>query len=249
MKRSLFLSAAMCVLLMACKQTPSGPFPTETFPSPIGRTLTVSLINHGSLAMTYGDTSIQIDPVQTFGDKEIDYSSFGKADAIFVTHEHGDHLSPASIEALSDDDTRIFLNAAGWHKCELGDTLAPGENVVLSLHISAEAVAAYNTTPGREKFHPMGNGYGLVLDFDGLRVYVSGDTEVIPEMARLGHIDVAFLAVNQPFTMTPEQCVQAAELIHPRVLIPYHTGDTDLSSIISALKGSGIEVRTYESLR
>lgn len=249
MNRLSLLAAALSVLLVACKQAPSGPFPTITFSSPVGRTLTVSLINHGSLAMTYGDTSLQIDPVGKFRDKVIDYSSFGKADAIFVTHEHGDHLSPATIEALSDADTRVFLNPMGWHKCEKGDSLRPGESVVLSMRISAQAVEAYNTTLGREKFHPKGNGYGLVLDFDGLKVYVSGDTEDIPEMANLGNIDVAFLSVNQPYTMTPEQCVHAAELIHPRVLIPYHTGGTNLLSITSALKHSGIEVRTYDSLR
>lgn len=247
--RSSLLAVALCSLLVACKQAPVGPFPTVTFSTPIGRPLTVSLINHGSLAMTYGETSLQIDPVGAFGDKVIEYSSFGKADAIFVTHEHGDHLSPATIEALSDADTRIFLNPKGWRQYELGDSLRPGESAVLSLHISALAVEAYNTTPGREKFHPKGNGYGLVLDFDGLRVYVSGDTEDIPEMENLGNIDVAFLSVNQPYTMTPEQCVHAAELIHPRVLIPYHTGDTDLTPVAAALKNSGIEVRMFDSLR
>lgn len=246
---SSLLAALLCVLLMACRQAPDGPFPTVTFATPIGQHLTVSLIHHGSLAMTYGETTLQIDPVGAIGDTRIDYSSFGKADAIFVTHEHPDHLSPTTIEALSDGDTRLFFNVAGCRQYAKGDSLQPGQSTVLSMHISAMAVEAYNTTPGRESFHPYHHGYGLVLDFDGLRVYVSGDTEVIPEMADLGPIDVAFLSVNQPYTMTPEQCIQAARLIQPRLLIPYHTGDTNLTPIINALKGSGIEVRTYDTLR
>ena len=109
------------------------------------------------------------------------------------------------------------------------------------------AVPAYNTSEGREMFHPKGNGNGYIFDFDGFRVYVAGDTEPIEEMSGLGTVDLAFLPVNQPFTMTVSQCVQAAELIRPKVLVPYHYSDTELSGLAETL--DGIDVKIYESLR
>ena len=114
-------------------------------------------------------------------------------------------------------------------------------------------VPAYNTTEGRDRFHPKGNGNGYLFNIDGLVIYVAGDTETIPEMASLkniyGPVDVAFLPVNQPYTMTVDQCVEAVELIRPKVLVPYHFSATDLTSLPGLLEGSGTEVRIHESLR
>ena len=109
--------------------------------------------------------------------------------------------------------------------------------------ITVEAVAAYNSTPGREQFHPKGRDNGYILTIDGLRIYIAGDTEDIPEMSAIKDIDIAFLPCNQPFTMTPEQLIHAAKVIKPRVLFPYHYGQTDLSTVPAALKGTGIDVR------
>ncbi len=109
--------------------------------------------------------------------------------------------------------------------------------------ITLEAVPAYNTTEGHLQFHPKGRDNGYILTLDGLRIYIAGDTEDIPEMSDIKDIDIAFLPCNQPYTMTPEQLVRAAKVIKPKVLFPYHYGNTDLSTIPAKLEGEGIDVR------
>ena len=97
--------------------------------------------------------------------------------------------------------------------------------------------------PG-EPYHPQGSGNGYIFTFGDKRVYVAGDTENTPEMKKLKNIDVAFLPMNLPFTMTPEMVADAAKAIKPKVLYPYHTGDTDLSKLTGLMKGTdGVEVR------
>jgi L-ascorbate metabolism protein UlaG (beta-lactamase superfamily) len=105
------------------------------------------------------------------------------------------------------------------------------------------AVPAYNTTPDHLKFHPKGRDNGYVLSFDGFTVYIGADTEDIPEMKELKGIDVAFLPCNQPYTMTPHQLRSAVEMIHPKVVYPYHLGNTDRQQIEESLKNSGVEVK------
>ena len=95
-------------------------------------------------------------------------------------------------------------------------------------------------------FHPQGRDNGFVLTIDGLKIYIAGDTEDIPEMAGLKDIDVAFLPVNQPYTMTVEQCVNAAKVISPKVLIPYHFSSTDLSSLPDLLPEINVLLRHME---
>ena len=109
--------------------------------------------------------------------------------------------------------------------------------------IEVEAVPAYNITEGHTQFHPKGRDNGYILTIDGLRSYIAGDTEDIPEMADVKDIDIAFLPCNQPYTMTTEQLVRAAKIIKPRVLFPYHYGQTDVSKLPEQLKAEGIDVR------
>ena len=118
-----------------------------------------------------------------------------------------------------------------------------GENRTLANGVQLDAVPAYNTTPGHTKFHPQGRDNGYVLTLDGLRIYIAGDTEVIPEMAALKDIDVAFLPCNQPYTMTPEQVAKAAKTIGPKVLFPYHYSDTPVRRVAELLANTGIDVR------
>ena len=197
--------------------------------------LVITLIKHGSLEIAYKGMSIQVDPVSGYG-KNTDYTKeFPKADAILITHEHGDHLDKNAITALSSDKTEIILNAKSQQQIGLGRVLANGEFCTLfPVGISVWAVPAYNTTPGREQFHPKGNGNGYLLSFLGsLSAYVAGDTEDIPEMVDIPkirpvmRISVAFLPVNQPYTMTVDQFVNAAKMINPEELIPYHFSQTD----------------------
>ena len=216
--------------------------------------LVITLIKHGSLEFAYKGMSVQVDPVSGYG-KNTDYAKeFPKADAILITHEHGDHLDKNAITALSSDKTEIILNAKSQQQIGLGRVLANGEFCTLfPVGISVWAVPAYNTTPGREQFHPKGNGNGYLLSFLGsLSAYVAGDTEDIPEMVDIPkirpvmRISVAFLPVNQPYTMTVDQCVNAAKMVNPEVLIPYHFSQTDLSGLADRLPEMKVLLRDMQ---
>jgi L-ascorbate metabolism protein UlaG (beta-lactamase superfamily) len=113
--------------------------------------------------------------------------------------------------------------------------------------LKIEAVPAYNIVHMRDQgqpFHPKGVGNGYVITFGDKRVYVAGDTENIPEMKNIKNIDVAFLPMNLPYTMTPEMAADAAKMIRPKILYPYHYGETDTSKLVALLKDTKeIEVR------
>lgn len=213
--------------------------PSDSFQTSSG-TLEIVFIGHGSLLFLFNGMQIYVDPVRQYAD----YSKFPKADYIFITHEHGDHLDAQAIGQLRQGTTRIYLNEASRAKFGDGNALEHGGPYGMG-EFSVRAVPAYNVTPGRTGYHPRerrDNGY--IFDFGGLHVYVAGDTEPIPEMASLGHVDIAFLPMNLPFTMTPEQVAEAARLIKPRVLYPYHYGNTDTALLLGLMqKESGIEVR------
>ena len=218
-------------LAWAEKRKPVSYYDVETFFTPGGSTVRLTLIKHGSLEVSCNGVSIQIDPVAGYG-KHTEYAiEFPKADVILVTHEHQDHLDLSAIKALTGESTRLIMNEAGAAAAGGGEIMHNGDSLSLPGGIRLDAVPAYNTTKGRENFHPKGNGNGYVLTFDGFRLYIAGDTEDIPEMADLKDVDVALLPVNQPYTMTLEQCVKAAEKLSPKVLIPYHYSQTDLSAL------------------
>ena len=223
---------------------PVTKYEVERFGTASGTPVDIVLIKHGSLAISYDGLSIQVDPVAEHG-KSTDYAKeFPKADVILVTHEHGDHLEDATIATLTGENTVLLLNQTSRDRIGRGEAIGNGEaRTLCDGKIQLEAVPAYNTTPGRENFHPKGNGNGYVLTIDGLRIYIAGDTEDVPEMADLKDIDVAFLPVNQPYTMTVEQCVAAAKAFKPKVLIPYHFSKTDISTIPGLLPGIDVRLR------
>lgn len=244
---------AFAMILCACAGVPTPPEPqysdSEIFMTPKKTFVEIPCIYHGSIAIYYQGTCIQVDPVAGRGDNAIDYSQFGKADYIFITHEHGDHLSPDVVETVSSDKTVIFSNQKSYDTVlKRGQVLSNGDEGELTSSISYKVVPAYNTTDSKLHLHPKGNGNGYVFNIDGLVVYVSGDTEPIEDMKTLGSVDVAFLAVNSP-TMSIEQCIDAAKMISPKVLIPYHLSQTDMQAIKDGLEGAGIDVRLHESLR
>ena len=241
------LAAAVTVANCAPKSENTDPN-VESFKAK-GGTVDISCINHGSIAISYKDYLIQIDPVKNYGGKELDYEAFPKADLILITHEHGDHYNKETIELLSKDDTRIITNGKVHDMLGFGETMSNGQSTEAGKGIKIDATPAYNTTEGRQQFHPKGNGNGYLLTIGGLRVFVSGDSEDIEEYAQLKDIDVAFLSANQPYTMTVEQCIHAAKVINPKVLVPYHLGNTDMQAIKDGLEGTGIDVRLHESLR
>ena len=230
------LAAALCAASAF-----AGPFAADTVAAPDGGKVVFSFVKHGTLMIEAGGKVVHVDPVSGYG-APTDYSALPKADLLIVTHEHPDHFDPRAIALATKKETEFVANARVAGLAGKGRAMANGDEATVA-GVGLKAVPAYNTTPGRERFHPKGRDNGFVLDFGGLRVYVSGDTEEIPEMDSLGRIDVAFLAVNQPYTMTVEQCVRAARRIRPKTLYPYHFGDTDVKKIADALKGSGIDVR------
>jgi L-ascorbate metabolism protein UlaG (beta-lactamase superfamily) len=243
----LFAAAALAV---SCNAQPEPSCPAVQYKTPKGGKLDIYMITHGSVAMSYKGFSVQVDPVGKMGQTEFDYTQFPKADLILITHEHGDHLSADTIELLSKDDTQILLNAKSRDQLGKGEAIANGESRKVG-PVGVTAVPAYNISEGRQNFHPKGNGNGYILDFDGFKVYVAGDTEDIDEMASFGPVDVAFLPVNQPYTMTTTQCIEAALTLKPKVLIPYHMSQTDIQEVKTVLDAndSGIEVLLFEELR
>lgn len=227
----------------ACSK-PTTQYDVETFTTDSGIPVAITLIKHGTLAISYNGKTIHVDPVGGYG-KPTDYATeFAKADAILITHEHGDHFDKEAIDALEEDGkTEIVTNANCAEALGRGTALSNGDTKTLFGEIELEAVPAYNYTEGRTQFHPKGRDNGFVLTMDGLRIYIAGDTEDIPEMAGIKDIDIAFLPVNQPYTMTVDQCVNAANMIAPKVLIPYHFSDTDLSGLPERLPRIKVIIR------
>ena len=201
--------------------------------------LTIQPINHSALRFAFKGKQYYVDPAG-----EADWDEMPKADAIFITHEHGDHLNPKVIDRIKKDGTVIYANAASVKKAGFGDVIEIGQKKEV-LDITAEAVPAYNLTPDRLKFHPKDrkdNGY--VLTFGKTRVYVAGDTEGTPEMKALKDIDVAFLPINLPYTMLPNAAAEAARAFKPRILYPYHQGKSDPAEVKKLLADvKEIEVR------
>ncbi|MCR5407537.1 MAG: MBL fold metallo-hydrolase [Bacteroidales bacterium] len=238
-----YMSILSLLGLVACG---NGKYEAETFYTDSRKPVTITLIKHGSLAISYKGQSIQIDPVGGYG-KPTDYAAeFPKADLILVTHEHGDHFDKEAIAALSKEGvTKLVTNARCAEMLGYGSVMANGDKMELK-GITIEAVPAYNYSEGRTQFHPKGRDNGFVLTLDGLRIYIAGDTEDISEMAELKDIDIAFLPVNQPYTMTVDQCVNAAKVIAPKVLIPYHFSSTDLTSLPDLLPGINVLLRHME---
>lgn len=220
----------------------------EAFSAPQGGDVIVTMINHGSIALTYKDLEIQVDPVINYYGNTIDYSGFPKADLILVTHDHEDHMDPQAVKELSKEGTVIISNASAA-KSLPGAVVMKNGDTKDACGITIKALPAYNTTEGHLKFHPKGVVNAYLLSIGGLNIFIGGDTEDIPEFANLKDIDIAFLPTNQPYTMTVDQCISAAKTIKPKILIPYHLGDTDIQAIKTGLEGSGIKVSLHESLR
>ncbi len=216
---------------------------SDVFLTPNGTTIVLYCIKHGSIGMKIADKWIYVDPVGRAAQPATDYSILPKADAILITHEHGDHLDADAIGQLTGDDTRIFATANCCKQLGRGDAMAPGDVRTLDGGIGIKAVPAYNTSADRQNFHPKGRDNGYLLTVDGFTIYVAGDTEDIPEMKDLPAVDVAFLPCNLPYTMSPEQLDNAARTIGPKVLFPYHYSSTDMTKVTDMLEGSGIDVR------
>jgi len=227
-------------------------FSQEKFEKDIIKTnsgdLAMTFIGHATLMFEYNGMVIHIDPVS----READYKNLPDADLILVTHEHGDHLDVAAIKQLLKDGTQVIMTQVCKENAkDVPGTLVMNNGDVKTIKsIKIEAIPAYNIEhkrPGGGPYHPKGQGNGYVLTFGDVRVLIAGDTENTPELKSLKNIDIAFLPMNLPYTMTPEMVADVAKAIHPKILYPYHYGDTDTNELTELLKGEkDIEVRIRE---
>jgi L-ascorbate metabolism protein UlaG (beta-lactamase superfamily) len=198
-------------------------------------------IGHGSLMFKVNGYVIYFDPVRSSGN----YDFLPKADIILITHEHGDHLDTKLIDDLKKEETLVFCNGNSLSKIPWAMAMKSGDRQEIN-NIVVEAVPAYNiineSSPGKP-FHPRGAGIGYILTIGGKRFYIAGDTENTPEMKALKNIDVAFLPMNLPYTMTPGMVADAARSFKPKILYPYHFGETNTAELVNLLKDTSIEVR------
>ncbi len=217
----------------------------DSFTTQSGKDVSIHFIKHASLILEIDGKVVYIDPVGMYGN---DFTKLPKADAVMVTHEHHDHFDPEVIEIVSNTDTKLICNGRVAELGEKGEPMAPGNSIDLFSGVKVTATPAYNITEGHLQFHPKERkDVGFLFDIDGLRIYVAGDTEDSAEMTNLKDVDIAFIPVNQPYTMTPQQAINAINMIQPKIVYPYHYGDTDLTPIVNAFKDNNdIEVRIRE---
>ena len=225
---------------------PTTTVETDLFTTHGGKLVKIHALVHSSICIEYDGKTIFVDPVAKLQERMVDYTAMPKADIILVTHEHFDHYDPATIALLTQENTQLIMNPRCVELYGSGTAMANGERLTLSDDIALGAVPAYNTTEGHEQFHPEGRDNGYLLILDGLRIYIAGDTEDIPEMADMEGVDIAFLPCNQPYTMTTEQLIRAAKRLQPKVLFPYHYGETDLSALPAQLPSIDVRIRHYE---
>jgi L-ascorbate metabolism protein UlaG (beta-lactamase superfamily) len=238
--------SAVALLLAAALPAFSAPpqFDREVVKTSVGD-VEITCVGHASLILTLGGKVIHIDPWSA----KADYSTLPKADAVLITHQHADHLDTTALKLIHQKSTVCVMNAKSR------ETWKPESSIVLSngqsadiLGIRVDAVPAYNIKHKRPDtglpYHPKGEGNGYILTVGDKKIYAAGDTENVPEMKALKNIDVAFLPMNIPYTMTPEMVADAAKGFKPKALYPYHYGETKTGELVELLKGTqGVEVR------
>ncbi len=219
--------------------------PVQTFDSSAGP-VKITPVYHASLEIEAGGKVIIIDPA-----KPANFTGLPQADLILVTDIHGDHLDEGLLKAESKADTTIIAPdavAKMVKEVKISKVLANGEKTTWGAW-TIEAIPMYNMKRGPAEgklFHDKGRGNGYGLTYGGKRFYFSGDTENIPEMRALKNIDVAFVCMNLPYTMTAEEAADAVKAFHPKVVIPYHYKGQDTTVFKKALDGTGIDVRLLE---
>lgn len=207
--------------------------------------LIVHPIDHATFVMGWGGRTIYIDPVGG-GDR---FDGLPRPDLVLITDIHGDHLDADTLQAIVGDATGIVAPAAVAGELPEGlkskvTVLANGETVSIA-GLPVEAVPMYNLTEDRMKYHTRGRGNGYIVTLGGKRVYISGDTEDVPEMRSLKNIDVAFVCFNLPYTMTAEQAASAVGEFRPKIVYPYHFRGSDVDEF-SRLVGNASEVRVLQ---
>ena len=233
MKHAVWLFALLAGMALAA--------PPQEFSTSAGA-LKITPIQHASLIIQAGGKVLYLDPAQG------NFDNRPPADYILITDIHGDHMAPQIVDKLKKPGTEIVAPQAVAEKVSGTTVIAYGQTRKLG-PFSVEAIPAYNLTRGPSAgklFHDRGRGCGYVITYGGKRFYFSGDTEAIPEMKALKNIDVAFVCMNLPYTMTPEEAADAVRAFHPAIVYPYHSKGSDTNAFKKALDGSGIEVRLID---
>ena len=229
---ALLFTAAMAFPALAADQT-------QSFSTKAGA-VQITPIYHAAAKITAGNDTIYIDPA-----KPAKIEGMPPGDLILITDIHGDHMDAADVTALSKTGTVVIAPAAVAKTITQAKALANGETT--NWHKwKITAVAMYNINhnqPSGQPYHDKGRGNGYVLNYGGKNFYFAGDTEGVPEMRALKNIDVAFIPMNLPYTMTPAEAADAVKAFHPKVAIPYHYKGQDVEVFKKALEGSGVEVR------
>jgi L-ascorbate metabolism protein UlaG (beta-lactamase superfamily) len=208
--------------------------PSQTFETSAGP-VKVTPLYHASMLIEAGGKNIYIDPA-----KPANFSGLPKADLILITDIHGDHMDPEAIAAISKSGTQIFAPPAVVATVTTAAAISNGETKSWA-GWSIEAIPMYNLKRGPEPgklYHDKSRGNGYVLTYGGKRFYISGDTEGIPEMRALKNIDVAFVCMNLPYTMPPDEAADAVKAFHPKIVIPYHYYGSDLAVFETAPEGN-----------
>ncbi len=219
---------------------PAKPIQKDTIKTELGN-LVFSFIGHATLLIEAGHKVIYVDPLA----QHVDFKTLPKADIILITHEHSDHLSTASIEFIAKPETKIIVNKSAKGLVKNGEVLKNGESKIIG-NFKIEAIPAYNiVNVGADgiSYHPKGNGNGYVINFGGKRIYISGDTEIIPEMSNLKHIDIAFLPLGLPYVMNFQMLADAARRIMPNILYPYHFDNKNPKGLLDLLKDTPIKIK------
>ncbi|TAN33504.1 MBL fold metallo-hydrolase [Patescibacteria group bacterium] len=203
--------------------------------------LEIKKVFHAAVKIKGGGVTIFFDPFN------LPESEIEKADYIFITHEHQDHCSPDEIKKICDEETTVIASAQCEEKLvglEVKEIkyVKPGDFLSLG-KIKIETVPAYNIdkfrSPGVPFHPPQENKVGYVVELDGKRIYVAGDTDKIPEMANLKNIDVAMLPISGVFTMTAEEAAEAVAMINPKMAMPIHYGDFVYNDKVIGAKEEG----------
>jgi L-ascorbate metabolism protein UlaG (beta-lactamase superfamily) len=243
--RIAFRIAVVAILSAFAVSLPAPASPArqaQTFQTSTGP-VEITPIYHASVLIQAGGKNIYLDPVRPGN-----FDGLPQADLVLITHEHGDHMDTATIAQLSKPDTQIMAPMAVLQTVTQARPITNGETRSWGAW-TIEAVPMYNLKRGPSPgtlYHPKGHGNGYVLTYGGKRFYFSGDTEGTPEMRALKNIDVAFVCMNLPYTMTPDEAADAVKAFHPRVVIPYHYRNSNLAEFQKDLQGTGIEVRLLD---
>ncbi len=216
---------------------------TDHFPTNKGE-LSIVPLEHASILFELAGEEIYVDPTAS----AVADPSLPKADVVFITDIHPDHLDPAGLDTVRKAGTQVVGPRAVADKTHVDVVMVNGDTRQIG-GVVATAVPMYNLKRGPsagQLYHDKGRGNGYELQFGGMHVYVSGDTECTPEMKALENIDAAFVCMNLPYTMPPAEAAQCVAAFKPKVLFPYHYRGSDLAVLDTALAGKGVEIRKRE---